>query len=324
VFYTKVAQKLIAALNQTTGDGQVFRVDMRLRPFGESGPLVMSFNAIEDYYQEQGRDWERYAMLKSRLIGRPNHYWDEFNQLLKPFVYRRYIDFSVIESLRKMKLMIAQEVRRKRLTNNIKLGAGGIREVEFIVQALQMVRGGREANLQTQSLLNALNQLALNQVIDDDEAKELKSNYLYLRKVEQYLQIFDDQQTQTLPDDEINQQRLNYLLAQPDFAASVNEIEQVMAQVHNEFIQVIGEETEPLDTCEGAFISAWDHCDVSFLNEPKDEWQEPLQDFKLRLSKVKVGNRGREILDKLMPAMLKQLSDFIASTKYYGTGIKVA
>ncbi|TMS82971.1 bifunctional [glutamate--ammonia ligase]-adenylyl-L-tyrosine phosphorylase/[glutamate--ammonia-ligase] adenylyltransferase [Pseudoalteromonas sp. S554] len=319
VFYTKVAQKLIAALNQTTGDGQVFRVDMRLRPFGESGPLVMSFNAIEDYYQEQGRDWERYAMLKSRLIGKPNHYWDEFNQLLKPFVYRRYIDFSVIESLRKMKLMIAQEVRRKRLTNNIKLGAGGIREVEFIVQALQMVRGGREANLQTQSLLNALNQLALNQVIDDDEAKELKSNYLYLRKVEQYLQIFDDQQTQTLPDDEINQQRLNYLLSQPDFAASVNEIEQVMAQVHNEFIQVIGEETEPLDTCEGAFISAWDHCDVSFLNEPKDEWQEPLQDFKLRLSKVKVGNRGREILDKLMPAMLKQLSDFNASAIVFGT-----
>jgi len=319
VFYTKVAQKLIAALNQTTGDGQVFRVDMRLRPFGESGPLVMSFNAIEDYYQEQGRDWERYAMLKSRLIGTPNHYWDEFNQLLKPFVYRRYIDFSVIESLRKMKLMIAQEVRRKRLTNNIKLGAGGIREVEFIVQALQMVRGGREANLQTQSLLNALNQLALNQVIDDSEAKELKSNYLYLRKVEQYLQIFDDQQTQTLPDDDINQQRLNYLLAKPDFAALVNDIERVMGQVHNEFIQVIGEETEPLDTNEGAFISAWDHGDVSFLNEPKDEWQAPLQDFKLRLSKVKVGNRGREILDKLMPAMLKQLSDFNASASVFST-----
>ena len=134
VFYTKVAQKLITALNQCTVDGQVFRVDMRLRPFGESGPLVMSFNAIEDYYQEQGRDWERYAMLKGRLIGTPNIYWQEFNTLLRPFVYRRYIDFSVIESLRKMKLMIAQEVRRKRLTNNIKLGGGGIREVEFIVQ----------------------------------------------------------------------------------------------------------------------------------------------------------------------------------------------
>ena len=319
IFYTKVAQKLIAALNQTTGDGQVFRVDMRLRPFGESGPLVMSFNAIEDYYQEQGRDWERYAMLKGRLIGSPNQYWEEFNKLLKPFVYRRYIDFSVIESLRKMKLMIAQEVRRKRLTNNIKLGAGGIREVEFIVQALQMVRGGREANLQTQSLLNALNELTINQVIDDHQAKELKTNYLYLRKVEQYLQIFDDQQTQTLPDDELNQQRLCILLEQPDFAASINKIEHVMGRVNNEFAHVIGEETESLDTCEGTFISAWDHSDVSFLSDPNDEWQLPLQDFKLRLSKVNIGNRGREILDKLMPAMLQQLSDFNASATAFTT-----
>jgi len=310
VFYTKVAQKLIASLNQATGDGQVFRVDMRLRPFGESGPLVMSFNAIEDYYQEQGRDWERYAMLKGRLIGTPNKYWDEFIKLLKPFVYRRYIDFSVIESLRKMKLMIAQEVRRKRLTNNIKLGAGGIREVEFIVQALQMVRGGREANLQTQSLLKALNELALSQVIDEQEASELKRNYLYLRKVEQYLQIFDDQQTQTLPDDELNQQRLNLLLEQADFAATLSTIEKVMKQVNGEFALVIGEETAPLDTCEGAFISAWDHGDVGFLKEARDEWQTPLNDFKLRLSKVNIGNRGRDTLDKLMPVLLSQLNDF--------------
>jgi glutamate-ammonia-ligase adenylyltransferase len=317
VFYTKIAQKLITALNQATGDGQVFRVDMRLRPFGESGPLVMSFNAIEDYYQEQGRDWERYAMLKGRLIGTPNQYWNEFIQLLKPFVYRRYIDFSVIESLRKMKLMIAQEVRRKRLINNIKLGAGGIREVEFIVQALQMVRGGREANLQTQSLLSALKELTNSQIIDELEAKDLKNNYLYLRKVEQYLQIFDDQQTQTLPDDELNQQRLNLLLDQNDFTGTLNKIDHVMNQIHNEFTQVIGEETEPLDTCEDTFISAWDHGDVSFLNEPKDEWQLPLQDFKQRLLKTKVGNRGRDILDKLMPALLKQLSDFNASAAIF-------
>ncbi|ENN99735.1 bifunctional [glutamate--ammonia ligase]-adenylyl-L-tyrosine phosphorylase/[glutamate--ammonia-ligase] adenylyltransferase, partial [Pseudoalteromonas agarivorans] len=313
VFYTKVAQKLINALNQVTGDGQVFRVDMRLRPFGESGPLVMSFHAIEDYYQEQGRDWERYAMLKGRLIGTPNQYWDEFIQLLKPFVYRRYIDFSVIESLRKMKLMIAQEVRRKRLTNNIKLGAGGIREVEFIVQALQMVRGGREANLQTQSLLYALEQLTLNQAMDEQEANELKRNYLHLRKVEQYLQMFDDQQTQTLPDDELNQERLNYLLESESFDHTMSEIEQVMAKIHDEFLLVIGEETVPLDTCEGAFISTWDHGDVSFLNDIKEQWQVPLHDFKQRLSKVNIGNRGRDILDKLMPLLLKQLSDFNAS-----------
>ncbi|TMO80560.1 bifunctional glutamine synthetase adenylyltransferase/deadenyltransferase, partial [Pseudoalteromonas ruthenica] len=127
------------------------------------------------------------------------------------------------------------------------------------------------------------------------------------------LQIFDDQQTQTLPEDELNQQRLNVLLAQADFAATLVKIDHVMSQIHNEYTQVIGEETEPLDTCQGAFISAWDHGDVSFLNEPRDEWQTPLYDFKQRLSKAKVGNRGRDILDKLMPALLKQLNDFNAS-----------
>lgn len=313
VFYTKVAQKLIAALNQNTADGQVFRVDMRLRPFGESGPLVMSFNAIEDYYQEQGREWERYAMLKGRLIGAPTNYTNEFYQLLKPFVYRRYIDFSVIESLRKMKQMIAQEVRRKGLTNNIKLGAGGIREVEFVVQALQMVRGGREANLQTQSLIKALAQLSKNQVIAQSEAQLLEQNYLYLRKVEQYLQIFDDQQTQTLPDDELNQQRLNYLTGYSDFEQTLADINVKMTAIHGEFELVIGYENEPDDPCESAFVSAWEHGDISLLTEPNDAWQQPLNDFKGRLAKAKIGLRGRDILDKLMPLLLKQLSQCNAS-----------
>ncbi|NMR24798.1 bifunctional [glutamate--ammonia ligase]-adenylyl-L-tyrosine phosphorylase/[glutamate--ammonia-ligase] adenylyltransferase [Pseudoalteromonas sp. NEC-BIFX-2020_015] len=318
VFYNKVAQKLIAALNQTTLDGQVFRVDMRLRPFGESGPLVMSFNAIEDYYQEQGREWERYAMLKGRLIGPQTRYSDEFYQLLKPFVYRRYIDFSVIESLRKMKQMIAQEVRRKRLTNNIKLGAGGIREVEFVVQALQMVRGGRDANLQTQSLLKALKQLNQIKVIGEAEAKLLERNYLILRRIEQYLQIFSDQQTQTLPDDELNQSRLNYLLNQVDFSHCLVFIEKIMAGIHSEFEYVIGYESEPVDPCEGAFVSAWEHTDISVLSEPNEDWQSALDDFKSRLTKTKIGTRGRDILDKLMPLLLKQLTNEKASGAVFG------
>ena len=131
-FFTRLGQKLITALHQQTADGFVYRVDMRLRPFGESGPLVMTFDAMEHYYQEQGRDWERYAMLKARLIG-SSDYHGALTELLRPFVYRRYIDFNVFDSLRRMKMMIVQEVRRKNLVNNIKLGAGGIREIEFIV-----------------------------------------------------------------------------------------------------------------------------------------------------------------------------------------------
>src|SRR5690606_18895770 len=142
-FFTRLGQKLIAALHQVTADGFVYRVDMRLRPFGDSGPLVLSFAAMEDYYQEQGREWERYAMLKARVLNPDGYHSQELQQLLKPFIYRRYIDFSAIESLRRMKQQIEQENRRLNRRDNIKLGIGGIREVEFIVQTLQLIRGGR-------------------------------------------------------------------------------------------------------------------------------------------------------------------------------------
>lgn len=139
-FFTRLGQRLIKALDQQTIDGFVYRVDMRLRPFGDSGPLVMSFAALEDYYQEQGRDWERYAMVKARLMGgSEDAYSEELRKTLRPFVFRRYIDFSVIQSLRNMKGMIAREVRRRGLKDNIKLGAGGIREIEFITQVFQLI-----------------------------------------------------------------------------------------------------------------------------------------------------------------------------------------
>ena len=160
-FFTRLGQRLIKALDQPTVDGFVYRVDMRLRPFGDSGPLVLSFAALEDYYQEQGRDWERYAMVKARLMGgNEDAYSQELRRTLRPFVFRRYIDFSVIQSLRNMKGMIAREVRRRGLKDNIKLGAGGIREIEFITQVFQLIRGGREPSLQQRALCWQLVSLA--------------------------------------------------------------------------------------------------------------------------------------------------------------------
>jgi len=320
VFYTKVAQKLISALNQVTADGQVFRVDMRLRPFGESGPLVMSFSAMEDYYQDQGREWERYAMLKARPLGEETCYWDEFKQLLKPFVYRRYIDFSVIESLRKMKHLIAQEVRRKGLVNNIKLGAGGIREVEFIVQALQMIRGGRDVSLQTPSIMNAIKELTKLGVLPSDVSDSLTKSYLLLRRVEQYLQAFDDQQTQTLPDIEIGQARLAYLLEHDDFANSLPQINQVMESVRKEFALVVGDEPQEQGNYDDSFSYAWLQRDCLQLDGILDlsnleRWQKVLTEFDAKLNKRHVGIRGRDILDKLMPALLYALAQQKSSSE---------
>ncbi|HAD40082.1 MAG TPA: bifunctional [glutamate--ammonia ligase]-adenylyl-L-tyrosine phosphorylase/[glutamate--ammonia-ligase] adenylyltransferase, partial [Plesiomonas shigelloides] len=199
-FFTRLGQRLIKALDQPTVDGFVYRVDMRLRPFGESGPLVMSYPALEDYYQEQGRDWERYAMIKARVMGDDSgEYAAELKQMLRPFVFRRYIDFSVIQSLRTMKGMIAREVRRRGLVDNIKLGAGGIREIEFIAQVFQLIRGGREPSLQGRSLLPTLQAIGQLGLLQPSEVDGLCQAYLYLRRLENGLQAIRDEQTQTLP-----------------------------------------------------------------------------------------------------------------------------
>ncbi len=184
-------------------------VDMRLRPFGDSGPLVLSFAALEDYYREQGRDWERYAMVKARIMGdNDGAYASELRAMLRPFVFRRYIDFSVIQSLRNMKGMIAREVRRRGLKDNIKLGAGGIREIEFIVQVFQLIRGGREPALQQRALLPTLAAIDELHLLPEGDATLLRAAYLFLRRLENLLQSINDEQTQTLPQDELNRARL--------------------------------------------------------------------------------------------------------------------
>ena len=233
-FFTRLAQKLIASLHQVTADGFVYRVDMRLRPFGDSGPLVLTFNTMEDYYQEQGRDWERYAMLKARVIG-DSQYHQQLSSMLRPFVYRRYIDFSVIDSLRRMKMMIAQEVRRKQLTNNIKLGAGGIREIEFIVQVFQLIRGGRVKQLQQRSLLTVLPKLVESGEIAETNKQVLESAYRFLRRVENIIQALADKQTQTLPDNELDQQRILTVLGIENWSAFLTVLAKHMDSVHQEF-----------------------------------------------------------------------------------------
>ncbi|MEH8019791.1 bifunctional [glutamate--ammonia ligase]-adenylyl-L-tyrosine phosphorylase/[glutamate--ammonia-ligase] adenylyltransferase [Rheinheimera metallidurans] len=315
-FFTKLGQKLIAALHQVTADGFVYRVDMRLRPFGDSGPLVLSFAAMEDYYQEQGREWERYAMLKARILNPDGVHSTELTQLLKPFIYRRYIDFSAIESLRRMKQQIEQENRRLNRRDNIKLGEGGIREVEFIVQTLQLIRGGRIPAMQQPSLLKALQVLAAEDILSAEHAAQLREDYLFLRQVEQALQGIDDQQTQTLPQDALLQQQLLVALKFAHWSQLQQQVDAVMARVHQQFKLVIdtGDEAEPQELTLGKLI--WDSeqppqelaSQIDWLGpEQAIELIEQLQQFKHDCQKRSVGPRGRDLLAKLMPLLLYML-----------------
>jgi len=198
-FFTRLGRAVIAALDATTAEGFVFRVDMRLRPYGESGALVHNFNALEEYYQDQGRDWERYALIKARPLTGDPELARELMSSLRPFIFRRYVDFGVIESLRTMKQGINAEVRRRGLADNVKLGHGGIREVEFIAQCLQLIRGGRDLGLQQRELLPVLKECSELGCLPAIAVDELRAAYLFLRDSEHAIQGYADQQSQTLP-----------------------------------------------------------------------------------------------------------------------------
>jgi glutamate-ammonia-ligase adenylyltransferase len=207
-FFIRLGQQLIAALDRQTPDGQVFRVDMRLRPYGGAGPLAMSFNGMELYYQAQGREWERYALIKARVVGGDREAGDELLRMLRPFVYRRYLDYGALEALREMKSLVAREVRRKGLEDNVKLGRGGIREVEFIAQAFQLIRGGQDRALQCRQLLPVLDYLTEHGLLPEHAGRELVEGYRFLRRTENRLQAMHDRQTHDLPADAIDRARL--------------------------------------------------------------------------------------------------------------------
>ena len=207
-YFKRLGNELIRLLDATTEDGFVCRVDMRLRPFGQSGPLAISLPALEEYLQQQGRDWERYAWIKARPITGPAAYASVFRDCVRPFVYRRYLDFGVFESLREMKAMIAREVARRDLDQHLKLGTGGIREIEFIAQSFQLVRGGSDPRLQNAGILDVLPLLAGTRFLGEQAVEELTEAYFVLRKAENAVQMIDDQQTHSIPAEEIDRLRL--------------------------------------------------------------------------------------------------------------------
>ncbi|MCL1051786.1 bifunctional [glutamate--ammonia ligase]-adenylyl-L-tyrosine phosphorylase/[glutamate--ammonia-ligase] adenylyltransferase [Shewanella abyssi] len=327
-FFIRMGQRLVNLLHQMTVDGFVYRVDMRLRPYGESGPLVVSFSGLEDYYQEQGRDWERYAMVKARALGPWTADSDELHDLLRPFVYRRYLDFSAIESLRKMKGLITQEVRRRKLTDNIKLGAGGIREVEFVVQSFQLIRGGREPSLRQQSLFAAIETLYQLGQIEYLALDELKQSYLLLRRVENLLQAINDEQTQTLPANDLDWQRLCWALNADNEVDLRQQIEGAMACIHRHFKETVGGNNQD-DNNETWSQQLWNSQDEETAFAILDEQEVDLQLWPMlkrwydTVVRRTIGPRGRETLDKLMPRLLCDLSAHSQPTRAFEPVSKV-
>lgn len=209
----RVAQRASQILNANTEDSIAYRVDTRLRPFGDSGPLVMSFDGMEHYYLTQGRNWERYAMVKAAVMTGSDLDAEEWQSMIQPFIYRRYLDYATIESLADLKQKINTNLQRKdankaSATWNVKLGHGGIREIEFIVQSFQLVRGGRDPELQGTSLLPILSVLAEKNLISGNDLIELKEAYIFLRRTENALQSFRDQQVHNLPGNDEDKLRL--------------------------------------------------------------------------------------------------------------------
>lgn len=247
-YFDRLGKKLIPLLNDVTHDGFVYRIDMRLRPFGDSGALTMNFAALEHYYQVHGRDWERYALIKGRVIDGDARDLQGLEAVTRPFVFRRYLDFGALESVRDMKALINAEVAKYGLEDDVKRGAGGIREIEFIGQMFQLIRGGREPRLRQRGIVPVLNVCADLGLIESAEAAGLIAAYRFLRVTEHRLQQVRDEQTQALPTSPEERARLAYGMGFGAWEAFANALETHRARVRHSFAALLSpvEEQAPV------------------------------------------------------------------------------
>ncbi|RIX44639.1 MAG: bifunctional [glutamate--ammonia ligase]-adenylyl-L-tyrosine phosphorylase/[glutamate--ammonia-ligase] adenylyltransferase [Rhodocyclales bacterium GT-UBC] len=242
-FFTRLGKRVISALGDLTADGQVFRVDMRLRPNGDSGPLVCSLDALENYFITQGREWERYAWIKSRVMntganaeGAALGGWMEaLRRISRPFVFRKYLDFGAINAMRDLHAQIRREVARKDMADHVKLGPGGIREVEFIAQVFQLIRGGRDPALQIRPTLSVLKLLVERKLIPPETEQELRDAYVFLRRLEHRLQFIEDKQTHMLPGNPTDQAHIASNMGFADWPALLVELNAHRAKVSHHF-----------------------------------------------------------------------------------------
>lgn len=317
-FFTRLCRQLIKALGSQTADGFVFRVDARLRPFGDAGPLALSFDAMEVYYQAQAREWERYAMIKARVVAGDQQAGAELLALLRPFVYRRYLDFGAIESLRDLKKLISQELHRKGMEANVKLGPGGIREIEFIGQAFQLVRGGRDPELQIRPILPVLEQIAKKQLLPEFVVQELCAAYRFLRLVENRIQAWQDRQTHQLPEDEAGRLRIARSMGCDDWAGFFAQLEQHRERVQAHFDRVFAAPQTEEDAAEPQPLAElWreqleEAAAAAALQQsgyPDPAWAlGRIRQFAQGHACRALGVRGQQRMDQLMPLLLEAVA----------------
>jgi glutamate-ammonia-ligase adenylyltransferase len=312
-YFDRLGREFIALLNEVTADGYVFRVDMRLRPFGDSGPLSTSLDGLEHYYAVHGRDWERYALIKARPVSGDDAVRQGFEAMRQAFVYRRYLDFGALDALREMKQMIDREARSKELQHDIKRGPGGIREIEFTGQLFQLIRGGREPRLRQRALLPTLEACAALSLLEDAEVEMLQASYRFARVTEHRLQQVHDWQTHALPDDEANRARLAYAFGHANWADYLDALDAQRTPTRALFVEMLAEpETAATDDVLRAWRELWlqeagDGVDARARGLLNDAQLEVLNDLKSARFLNRLSSAGRQRLDQLMPILLERM-----------------
>jgi len=316
LFFVRLVQRLIRVLDAKQADGFAFRVDTRLRPFGDVGPLAMSFGAMEDYYQSQAREWERYALIKARVVAGNPAAGEQLMAMLRPFVYRRYLDFGAIEFLREMKRMIDKELQRKGMADNIKLGPGGIREIEFIGQTFQLIRGGRDPKLQLSAIQPVLQRLGEKDLLPSHVVQRLGTAYRYLRRVENRLQAWQDRQTHLLPEDAVGRLRLARAMGCEDWDGFFGVLEKHRRRVQNEFDRVFAAPQVGENLQDQPFATLWSgSVDAGHYGHYLEQLaQAGFKDAGAVLERLRilrdsalhkgVGRRGRDRMARLIPLVL--------------------
>lgn len=313
-YFARLGQQLARLLDEVTADGFCHRVDLRLRPFGNAGRVALSFGAMELYFQREGRDWERYAWQKARPVAGDVDGGERLLAMLQPFVYRRYLDYGALDGLRTMKAMIAAEVARKDMASDLKRGPGGIREIEFLVQALQLIRGGREPELRDRRLLPAIAALVAAGHMDEAAGGALAQAYRFLRRLENRVQMLADRQTHALPDAPLLRARIAAGLGEADWQALDAALAQQRGRVSEEFGALLASRARNTGDSDGSDLQRYwqglpDADDPAPLRDAgfdgADELHRSLRDLARTPGVRDLSDAARARLGRVLPALLQ-------------------